>query len=86
MAVPDEANEAAIDIQEADTHDGEDEIGIEKAKVQQIEAAKYELNKIDFDQISREAIHWKSRAVLRLAAVILVQGISARRPLFPPCP
>ena len=85
MAVPDEANEAAIEIQETDTHD-EDEIGEEKAKVQQIAAAKYELNKIDFDQISREAIHWKSRAVLRLAAVILVQGISAPRLLFPPCP
>ena len=51
-------------------------IASEKIEEHQIEVAKYELNRIDLDKVSRDAITSKSRAALRLAVVIIVQGLS----------
>ncbi|KFZ00549.1 hypothetical protein V500_01028 [Pseudogymnoascus sp. VKM F-4518 (FW-2643)] len=48
----------------------------EKFQDHSVEAAKHELNRIDLDQLSKDAITFKSRATLRLAVVILIQGLS----------
>lgn len=58
------------------TPEEDDQLTSEKIHAQSVAAAAYELNRIDLDQISREALHWKSRATLRLLACILVQGLS----------
>lgn len=47
-----------------------------KSEQFQIENAQSKLNTIDLEQMAKNAITWKSKAALRLAIVILVQGLS----------
>lgn len=65
-----------VNISARDSQDEhqDDIIGKEKVQAQHIEAAVYELNKIDLDQLSRDALTWKSRATLRLALCVLVKA------------
>ena len=48
----------------------------EKIEAIQVEVAADHLNVVDFELLSRESIKFKSRATLRLLAVIVIQGIS----------
>ena len=48
----------------------------EKLQAIHVEQAAEQLNTIDFELLSREAIRFKSRATLRLLVVIIIQGIS----------
>lgn len=51
-----------------------------KSEQFQIENAQSKLNTIDLEQMAKNAITWKSKAALRLAVVILVQGLSTSTP------
>lgn len=65
-------------IVEADAHhlEGANDITNEKFPYDSVEAAKHELNRIDLDQLSKDALTIKSRAARRLAVVIMIQGLS----------
>lgn len=56
------------DIQKMSSHDEVQEI--------QIEIAQAKLNEVDLNTLARSAITWRSKAALRLALVILIQGLS----------
>lgn len=64
---------------DADHLEEPEDVG-EKFQDDSVEAAKHELNRIDLDQLSKDALTFKSRATLRLAVVILIQGLS--KPTF----
>lgn len=48
----------------------------DKSEAFQVEIAQTDLNRVDLDKLSREALTFKSRATLRLAVVIAIQGLS----------
>ena len=48
----------------------------QKSEEVQIEAAARQLNTVDVELLSRESIHFKSRAALRIIVVVVIQGIS----------
>ncbi|KPM44497.1 hypothetical protein AK830_g2060 [Neonectria ditissima] len=48
----------------------------DKVEEYRIEAVEHEVNQVDINALSHKALSWKSKAVLRLALVILVQGLS----------
>ncbi|KAH6661705.1 general substrate transporter [Halenospora varia] len=65
-------------IVEANAHhlEGLDNVANEKIQDNSVEAAKHDLNRVDLDQLSKDAITIKSRAARRLAVVIMIQGLS----------
>lgn len=54
----------------------------EKVEEHHIEESQDKLNQVDLDGLAHQALTWKSRAVLRLAVVILLQGLSMYCPSF----
>jgi hypothetical protein len=65
-------------IVQADAHhlEGMDDVANEKFQDNPVEAAKHDLNRVDLDQLSKDAITIRSRAARRLAMVIIIQGLS----------
>ena len=70
---PNNDNHMIVEHVEDEDHD---EITTEKIQIHHLEAAAHELNKIDLDKLSSEALSWKSRATIYLLGCILVQGLS----------
>lgn len=68
-------DDLADDIQKMSGHDEVQEI--------QIEIAQAKLNEVDLNTLARSAITWKSKAALRLALVIVIQGLSKFEPSSP---
>lgn len=56
-----------------------------KTEQYQIENAEYNLNRVDIELMAKKAIKWNSKATLRLAVVILIQGLSTSSDSFS-CP
>jgi hypothetical protein len=63
-------------------HESVDSASKKKLEDISVEAATRDLNRIDLDKLSKDAINIKSRAARRLALVILIQGLSKLTPLF----
>ena len=56
-----------------------------KTEQYEIEHAQHNLNRINIEQLSKDAITWKSKATLRLAVVIMIQGLSMSKIVLPKC-
>lgn len=48
----------------------------EKTEEYHIETAEYELNRIDLSALASNSLSWRTKAIWRLAVVILLQGLS----------
>lgn len=48
----------------------------EKTEEYHIETAEYEFNRIDLSALASHSLSWRTKAIWRLAVVILLQGLS----------
>ncbi|PNP53240.1 hypothetical protein THARTR1_06257 [Trichoderma harzianum] len=48
----------------------------EKTEEYHIETAEYEFNRIDLNALASHSLAWRTKAIRRLAVVILLQGLS----------
>lgn len=54
----------------------------DKSEQFHIENAQHNLNRMDIELMAKNALKWNSKATLRLAVVILIQGLSTLYPSF----
>jgi hypothetical protein len=47
-----------------------------KAEEYRIETAEHELNRVDVNTLADHSLTWRSKAIRRLAVVVVLQGLS----------